>query len=154
MKNILVPIDFSPVSRAVVATAVRLARLTRSRLVLVNVVPPPPVLVSDFGPVYEDMGPLLKSMQESADRELAKFKASVGRGKTPVSTIRLFGQPGPVILAEAQKRQAAYIVLGSHGHTSFYDLVVGSTASLVLKRSMCPVLVVPARRSTANRKRK
>jgi universal stress protein A len=34
-------------------------------------------------------------------------------------------------------------VLGSHGHTAFYDLLVGSTAAGVLKHAPCPVVVVP-----------
>jgi nucleotide-binding universal stress UspA family protein len=70
-----------------------------------------------------------------------------------VETALLHGFIGPMILREAQKRRAAYIVIGSHGHSAFYDLVVGSTASLVLKRAACPVLVVPSQRLTRRKKR-
>jgi hypothetical protein len=37
-----------------------------------------------------------------------------------------------------------HYVIGSHGHTAFHDLLVGGTASGVLKRATCPVVVVPA----------
>ena len=47
------------------------------------------------------------------------------------------------IIEQAQKSRAAYIVMGSHGHSALYDLLAGSTTTGVLKRSTCPVLIVP-----------
>jgi Zn-dependent M28 family amino/carboxypeptidase len=44
----------------------------------------------------------------------------------------------------AEKHDADFIVMGSHGHTAFYDLLVGSTTHGVLMRSKCPVVIVPA----------
>jgi nucleotide-binding universal stress UspA family protein len=61
-----------------------------------------------------------------------------------VDTVCVQGFPVPVILAQAKELGALYIVLGSHGHTAFYDLVVGGTARGVLRRAGCPVVVVPA----------
>ncbi|MEO8353471.1 MAG: universal stress protein, partial [Chthoniobacteraceae bacterium] len=40
---------------------------------------------------------------------------------------------------------ADMIVMGSHGHGSFYELLVGSVTSGVLRDARCPVLVVPAK---------
>jgi nucleotide-binding universal stress UspA family protein len=37
--------------------------------------------------------------------------------------------------------------MGSHGHTAFYDLLVGSTTQGVLKKAPCPVLIVPAEKA-------
>lgn len=70
----------------------------------------------------------------------AKLKA---RG-LPVEAVQVTGFPPLCILEQAKKRSANYIVIGSHGHTAFYDLLVGSTTSGVLKRATCPVVVVPA----------
>uniref|UniRef100_UPI0040495246 universal stress protein n=1 Tax=Cephaloticoccus sp. TaxID=1985742 RepID=UPI0040495246 len=47
------------------------------------------------------------------------------------------------IIEQARKSRAAYIVIGSHGHSALYDLLAGSTATGVIKRAPCPVLVVP-----------
>ena len=38
-----------------------------------------------------------------------------------------FGAPSPHIIEQAQRVSADYIVMGSHGHTALYDLIVGST---------------------------
>jgi hypothetical protein len=36
------------------------------------------------------------------------------------------------------------LVLGSHGHGAFYNLIVGSVAAGVIRNSKVPVLVVPS----------
>jgi nucleotide-binding universal stress UspA family protein len=58
-------------------------------------------------------------------------------------TVHVVGSPVPEIIEQAKTCAADYIVIGSHGHTAFYDLLVGSTANGVLKRAKCPVLIVP-----------
>ena len=60
-----------------------------------------------------------------------------------VSTLHAVGVSGATILARARELSADYIVIGSHGHGAFYDLIVGSTTSWVLKEATCPVLVIP-----------
>ena len=54
MNAILVPIDFSAVSQAVVKEAARLARLTKARVILMHVVQLP-VIASDYGQSVENI---------------------------------------------------------------------------------------------------
>jgi nucleotide-binding universal stress UspA family protein len=54
------------------------------------------------------------------------------------------GPPIPHILAEAERTDADYIIMGSHGHTALYDLLVGSTTHGILRKARCPVVVIPA----------
>jgi nucleotide-binding universal stress UspA family protein len=61
-----------------------------------------------------------------------------------VECIQVVGAPVPNILDQAEKYVADYIVMGSHGHTAFYDLLVGSTTHGVLMRAKCPVVIVPS----------
>lgn len=60
-----------------------------------------------------------------------------------IETKHVIGVPGRCIPEQAVELNADYIVLGSHGHGAFYDLVIGGTASRVLKEAHCPVVVVP-----------
>jgi nucleotide-binding universal stress UspA family protein len=53
------------------------------------------------------------------------------------------GDPADAIIAEAQARDAALIVMGSHQRSAWERLFKGSTAETVLRHSPCPVLVVP-----------
>jgi nucleotide-binding universal stress UspA family protein len=47
------------------------------------------------------------------------------------------------ILKTADAIAADLIVMGSHGHGSVYNLLVGSVTEGVLKISKCPILLVP-----------
>jgi nucleotide-binding universal stress UspA family protein len=142
MNPILVPIDFSAVTSAVVREATKLARLAKARVVLLHAVQAP-VAAADYG-LLADVGFYLIALEKAADRRLAAVQARLRGEGIRAETLRYTGFPTTGILAEAKKRSAAYIVLGSHGHTAFHDLLLGSTASGVLKRATCPVVVVPA----------
>jgi nucleotide-binding universal stress UspA family protein len=48
------------------------------------------------------------------------------------------------ILKEARRLGVDLIVMGSHGHGAVYHLLVGSVSQGVLKKSPCPVMVVPS----------
>ena len=64
------------------------------------------------------------------------------------------GLPATRILELAAKRKADLIVLGSHGHTALYELLLGGTTHLVLKKARCPVLVVPSACPAPSRKKR
>jgi len=52
------------------------------------------------------------------------------------------GQPAEVIVETARERNCDLIVVGTHGHSTLKDVLVGSTARWVLKNSPIPVLVI------------
>jgi nucleotide-binding universal stress UspA family protein len=68
-------------------------------------------------------------------------------------SLQFNGAPIGLIVEQAKKLEADYIVMGSHGHSAFYDLLVGSTTHGVLKRAKCPVVIVPPQKAK-NAKRK
>jgi universal stress protein A len=152
MKTILAAIDFSPVTKSVLAQATALARAIRARLVLLNVVQPP-MIVTDLAPLVGEALQLTAEIERGSRRHLHEIQKRLVSGGARVDTVCLQGFPTGVIIAHAKKMAADYIVLGSHGHTAFYDLVAGSTANGVLKRAPCPVVVVPAAPKTAKRRR-
>jgi nucleotide-binding universal stress UspA family protein len=53
------------------------------------------------------------------------------------------GNPVEEILREAQEGDYDMVVMGTHGHGTLADAMMGSTARRVLRRSKKPVLVVP-----------
>jgi nucleotide-binding universal stress UspA family protein len=52
------------------------------------------------------------------------------------------GNPVEVILQVAQEKNCDMIVMGTHGRGTLADVVMGSTARRVIRRSTTPVLVV------------
>lgn len=141
MKTILVPIDFSAVSKRVVAAAAELAHGLEGRLVVLHVVQPPVLTDSDFG--TQLTAEYAAEAAEAAGRHLARLRKQLEKDGLEIEVQNASGYPGQCILEVAKDVGADFIVLGSHGHGAFYDLIVGSTASRVLKRTTCPVLIVP-----------
>jgi nucleotide-binding universal stress UspA family protein len=52
------------------------------------------------------------------------------------------GAPAEVIVETAQELNCDLIVIGRHGHGTFSDVFVGSTAKWIIKHSPIPVLVI------------
>lgn len=145
MKTILAPVDFSAATKHVVAEAVALARAFDGRVVLLNVTTPV-VFVSDFIDPRENAVTINEQEAHAASLRLAALEEKLEHEFTWVDAIQLSGQPVPLIVEQARTLPADYIVMGSHGHSAFYDLVAGSTTSGVMKRAICPVIVVPVGR--------
>jgi nucleotide-binding universal stress UspA family protein len=144
MKTILAAIDFSPVSEEVVKTAAGLAQATHGQLVLFTVVQPP-VMLGEYAS-YANVAEITAAGEKNAERDLAKFAEQLAADFVSVETLELVGSPIPLILEQAEKYVADYIVMGSHGHGAFYDLLVGSTTNGVLTGAACPVVIVPAKK--------
>jgi len=143
MKTILAPVDFSPASDAVVTHAAALARVHQARLVFLSVVQPP-IITSDYGPLVENISEIVAAAERSATERLEKLRARVAADVTSVETELAGGPPVQAIIDTAARFHADFIVMGSHGHTALYDLVIGSTTHGVLKRAKCPVVIIPA----------
>jgi nucleotide-binding universal stress UspA family protein len=56
------------------------------------------------------------------------------------------GDAAAEILRTAQEIGGNLIVMGTHGRTSIWRLLMGSVAEAVLRRARCPVLVMKSRR--------
>ncbi len=144
MKTILVPLDLSAAAVQVCNAACDLARQVGGRLVLLHVVQPPPVVMSD---VYAFDAGQLAEMSTVAEKAAARSLRALDRHCTKrgvrATTVQRVGAPAAAILAKAASARAAYIVMGSHGHGAIYDLLVGSTTHGVLMKAPCPVVVIP-----------
>lgn len=53
------------------------------------------------------------------------------------------GSPVPAILEKIDELCPTLVVMGSHGHTAMYNLIMGSVTYSVLRSGKCPVLIVP-----------
>lgn len=143
MKTILVPVDFSDVTTEVVETARKFAAAFEGRLVILNVAEPEP----DF--VGFEAGPPAVRVATARDYKLERqrldeIKTRLVSGGSNVTALHIQGPIVEKILHEAGEQQADLIVIGSHGHGAFYDLLVGSVTHGIIKDARCPVVVVPS----------
>lgn len=144
MKTILVPVDFSDVTPALVKTVRQLAEPFKSKIVLLHVaartvgVATPTIMPVPVGAPVD-----VEKLQKLLDGVKERFAGS----PLDVKTILIDG--GIVeanVLAESESLHADLIVMGSHGHGALYSLLAGSVTGAVIKSAKCPVLVVPSPR--------
>jgi nucleotide-binding universal stress UspA family protein len=143
--KILAAVDYSPVTEQVLQTLETIAAMSAAHVWLVHVAPPDPDFVG-----YETGPGVVRSQVavEHHERHL-KLQGLANRLRSAgveTTALLLQGRTIETILKEAGRLPASLIVLGSHGHSAVYDLLVGSVAEGVVRRSTIPVLLVPARR--------
>lgn len=139
------------------STALNLARVTDLPLWLEPIFQEPAVrpaktilLATDGSPSAEGAGAALRTLQPRAERSIVLTVASDGK-RTPETLHALkgvesrvaTGDPRERIVAIAGETRTDLIILGKRGHTVLRDLMLGSTAESVCRRSGCPVLLVP-----------
>ena len=142
MNEILVALDLSEHSDAVLAVAAEMTKKLGARLTLVHLASPDP----DF--VGFEVGPT--SVRDARAHELheehRKLQAWAKQQRADGIDTRALLVQGPTaegIVAEARKLNADIIVLGSHSKSRVAELVLGSVSHAVLKMSPLPVLIVP-----------
>jgi universal stress protein A len=147
MKTLLVPIDFSAASGSLLQTAISLAQSLGARLVLLHVLQPvapigDPMMMPDMAQVAS----MQKAAEQDARAQLARAVESVAAQGAAVESEFRDGPASAIILERASALPADLVVMGSHGHTALYDLLLGSTSHAVLKKSPCPVVIVPSKK--------
>ncbi len=144
MKNLLVPIDFSEVTAALLRTATELGRALRAKVWLVHVAAPDPDFVGfKVGPQYvrEQRAEILR--QEHQD--IQAFAAELVGTGVDAEGLLVQGPTTETILEMIGKLEADMVVMGSHGRSALFRAFVGSVSEQVLKESRVPVLIVPTK---------
>lgn len=147
MKTILVAVDFSPVTDAMLDVAVRMAKAFEAKLCLVHVEPPDPSFVGyDAGP--QTVRDAVAEEFREEHRQLHALQKRVEEQGVTATSQFIQGPTIEKILEEADEQEADMILVGSHGHGALYHLLMGSVSEGVLRKVACPVMVVPSPRST------
>lgn len=144
MQTILAAVDFSDVTDRVLDTTQQLAHALGADVFIVHVAPPEPSFVTyEPGPQSERDFRAKELRQEHRDVQalLERFG-----GQVKAEALMVQGPTVAKILEEAERLSADLIVVGSHGHGALYDLLVGSVAEGVMRKTTRPVVVVPARK--------
>lgn len=142
MKTFLVPVDFSAVTDDVVDTAVTFARAFEGKVNLIHVVQPP-VVTSEFALPVEVLQEAMQAGEKAAKQKLEDFVELFRHADIACEARVVHGPPVTMIREEAERVKADYIVMGSHGHGKLYDFLVGSTASGVMKKAKCGLIIIP-----------
>ncbi len=141
--NILAAVDFSAFTEPILTAVERIAAaVPEARIWLLHVAEPDPSFVGyEAGPdVVRDQ--VAAEYREERQR-LQGYADGLRRPGREVSGVVKPGAIAETILAEADAREAQLIVMGSHGHGTFAELIVGGVSKVVLRKAKCPVLIIP-----------
>jgi len=155
-RQLLVPIDGSPLAEEVLAAAAELARLWNLDLSLLRVVPPV-TFVTEPGlplPTAYDRELTDAAVEQAKDyvRDLVEDLRARGFRATGAAVIGW--NPVDTILEVARPEQVALVALATHGRGGLSRLALGSVADKLIRAAHVPVLVYrPNLRASTSRER-
>lgn len=140
-KKIIVPVDFSETGLLALEHAAFMARLTKSDLLLIHVLP-----LSEYH--FEIPEPIMtiqnhKDIEMIVEKKLKELSDMVhdNYSITP-STFSARGNVATEVVQYAREEKADLIIMGTHGSKGFQEIFVGSNAYKVATLAPCPVLTV------------
>jgi nucleotide-binding universal stress UspA family protein len=150
-KKILVPVDFSEMSPAVIEAAVEIGELRNAEVDLLHVAQephPPSYLGEAYTPYGEGYAPstsfpdkLTEVTRVRLENQLEDMARKVP-ARAKVKTTLLWGNPAKEIVKEAESGKFDLIVMATHGREGMSRLFIGSVTEEVLRRAPCPVLAI------------
>jgi nucleotide-binding universal stress UspA family protein len=138
LEEILVPVDFSAVSKQALRTATQWAQRFAARLHLLYVIEPP--TVPQWG--YAFLALRESKLRKEAEKRLKTLRQTVPAIVEITSEVRSGYGAEYEICQLAQKRKTSLIVIGSHGASPIQRALMGSTTEQVVRHAPCPVLVI------------
>lgn len=153
-ESILVPVDFSPHSRAALVFAAGLAKRLKAPLTVLHVVHDPSEAPGYYDKIRKKERVRLRSIEDKAGEamktfitglrnERADLKAVLDKAETKL----VMGLPVSRILEVVTKTRPHMVIMGSQGRTGLAHLYLGSKAEQVTR--LCPVPVTIVKSATS-----
>ena len=143
-KKILVPLDGSETSEAVLPHVAALAECTGARVVLLRVITQPmyetvfgDTVLNHTTPLPEDTG-----TRSHAEGYLQRIAFDYFDNRDQIAYEVCAGPVAETILDYAAGIEADVIAMSTHGRSGLARMVIGSVADEVVRRSHLPVLLV------------
>ncbi len=157
MKNLLVAIDFSKTTDAVMAQAATLSKALGAKLWILHIASDEMQAMalestqfSGYAPEFINLpGDVQLARDLSAEEikhehsELLGLSASLRQDGIDAQAILLKGNPAKLIVEKSTELGSEIIILGSHGHGMLHKALLGSVSEAVMRHAPCNVMVVP-----------
>lgn len=134
-RKILFPTDFSHTGDAALEMAVSLAKSKDASLLIVHVEEPPPVYGGGdwyYGIPEPKRDQLVEMLQRVVPRDPA----------VPYEHRLVSGHPADAVVKLAKAEGVEMIVMGTHGRSGVFRLLMGSVAEEIVRKAHCPVLTL------------
>ncbi|MDF7798147.1 universal stress protein [Pontiellaceae bacterium B1224] len=160
MNNLLVAVDFSKSTDAVLSESAKLATALGAKLWIVHVTTDETQNLMyestqytgfdfDFTPMPGDIELARDITAEEIKREhdqLLGMTAKLRESGVTTQALILQGNPALAILEKAAELSADMIILGSHGHGLMHKALLGSVSESIIHKSPVKVLIIPSQK--------
>lgn len=133
--QVLVPVDLSPFTAQVLERVAHLPLAAGAKISILHVIPP------NLGRAAAEVDWSAMRIARELDERVAELARRVPSG-VEVSGSTAAGAPFQAIAGRAVELGAELVVIGRHGHHTFGDALIGSTAERVVRTCSVPVLLV------------
>lgn len=142
VNNILLPTDFSEASIGAAAYALSIARQYKAKLYCLHVVD----ISSDAAGFYvphQSYENLDDEMLIAAEEMLHNFTVKNLKGYKNIELRVVAGDPHKQIIKSIKQLNIDMCVMGTFGKAALERFFVGSTTERVMRKAICPVLIIP-----------
>jgi nucleotide-binding universal stress UspA family protein len=138
--NILLPVDGSDFTKRMLAYMAAHGELLGAghRYTFFTAVPPVPPNAAR----YLNRQTLDEYYRTEADEVLRPVHRFAEQHGWTVNTVHVAGHAAEAIAAYAEANRPDLVVMGTHGHSPFAGIILGSVAAKVLSRCKSPVLLI------------
>lgn len=141
IKNVIVPLDVSPISEKALGVGMDLAAAVNARLRLITVTAKlhvhGPMVGAPFGNVYSS-----GQLRAGGRDYLKQFVEDALNQGLEAEAVAVSGNPARAIIRVAHEEPGSVVVMASHGLSGFRRWVLGSVTDKVVRGAECPVLVL------------
>lgn len=139
--RVVVPVDFSPMSKHALRAAVSMSRRAPLEVHLLHVIPEYEVHTA-FHITLPERGEIESKAERWAARAFETYLRGEELGDLALVKAVRYGNPARVICEYAEEVWASVILIASHGRSGFERAVFGSVAEKVLRMCRQPVMVI------------
>ncbi len=140
--KLLVAVDLSESTEIVVKKAEEIAKALSAKVwILHNAEPHPDAL--EFRADPQAARESLAKKFHHEHRQIQNIAERLRKTGLETTALLVHGATVEIVLKEASKLDVDMIVVGSHGRSAAYQILVGSVSEGILHKSPCPVHVVP-----------
>lgn len=141
-RKILIAVDNSTCSEKAAKVGYEMAEKFNADVALVNIIEPIPAGFNAdlaLAPIF------LETYDNSEENSHLLLQAMESKYSNGIRTkyYSVLGNAIESIIEQADDWHADLIVIGSYGRNGFYNFLMGSVSHHVIRKSACPVLIIP-----------
>lgn len=144
IEKVLIAIDYDETAQKVAEAGYALAKAMNAETILLHVLHERPVYYIETPAVYEMQISYIEDLKIAIQKFLDETKKHLG--DKFIHTMLKEGEIAETILETANKLGVDVIVMGTHSRRWLENIILGSDAKSVLKKTTIPLFIVPLKK--------